>query len=131
MRHWFLPLALVVLAGCAGMESKSRLEQLDSLLRGYAKALAWSNFEVAYTATREALQAPLPDAGTYKDIKITSYEPAVPLVEQEGKSIKRVVLIRYVHTARMVERSLTTDEEWVYSDEDKRWFLRSGFPQFR
>jgi len=131
MRRRLLLLGMVVLAGCAALESKSRMEQLDSLTRGYAKALAWSDFEVAYTATKAAQQAPLPDAAALKDIKITSYEPAAPLVEQDGKTVKRVARIRYVHTSRMTERSLTTEEEWKYSDEAERWFLQSGFPQFR
>lgn len=131
MRFRILLLSMVALAGCAALESKSRMEQLDNLMRGYAKALAWSDFAVAYTATKAAQQAPLPDAAALKDIKITSYEPAAPLVEQDGKSIKRVARIRYVHTSRMAERSLTTDEEWRYSDEAGRWFLQSGFPQFK
>jgi len=131
MRHRLLLLGMVLLAGCAVLESKSRMEQLDNLMRGYARALAWSDFAVAYTATRAAQEAPLPDAAALKDIKITAYEPAAPLVEQDGKSIKRVARIRYVHTSRMAERSLTTDEEWKYSDEAGRWFLQSGFPQFR
>jgi len=131
MRHWFLLLGLVVLVGCAALGSKSRMEQLDNLMRGYAKALAWSDFEVAYTATRAAQAAPLPDAAALKDIKITAYEPAAPLVEQDGKTIKRVARIRYVHTSRMAEHSLTIEEEWKYSDEAGRWFLQSGFPQFK
>ena len=131
MRFRILLLSMVALAGCAALESKSRMEQLDNLMRGYAKALAWSDFAVAYTATKAAQQAPLPDAAALKDIKITSYEPAAALVERDGKSIKRVARIRYVHTSRMAERSLTTDEEWRYSDEAGRWFLQSGFPQFK
>ncbi len=131
MRHRFLLLGLVVLAGCAALESKSRMEQLDNLTRGYAKALTWSDFAVAYTATKAAQEAPLPDAAALKDVKITAYEPAAPLVEQDGKSIKRVARIRYVHTSRMAERSLTMEEEWKYSDEAGRWFLYSGFPQFK
>jgi hypothetical protein len=131
MRYRFLLLGLVALGGCAALESKSRMEQLDNLTRGYAKALAWSDFQVAYSATRAAQEAPLPDAAALRDIKITSYEPAAPLVEQNGKIIKRIARIRYVHTSRMVEHSLTTDEEWKYSDEAGRWFLQSGFPQFK
>ena len=107
------------------------MEQIDNLAWGYAKALTWSNFDVAYSATRAAQVTPLPDAAVLKDIKITSYEPAAPLVEPNGKTIKRVARIRYVHTARMAERSLTMDEEWQYSDEAGRWFLQSGFPQFK
>jgi hypothetical protein len=131
MRHRLLLLCMVFLAGCVSLGARSRLEQFDSLTRGYAKALTWSNFDVAYSATKAAQEAPLPDAAALKDIKITSYEPAAPLVEPNGKTIKRVARIRYVHTSRMAERSLTTEEEWQYSDEAGRWFLQSGFPQFK
>lgn len=131
MRFRMLLLSVVVLAGCAGMESKSRMAKLDDLTRGYAKAMTWSDFELAYTATKAALEAPLPNAAALKDIKITAYEPAAPLVEQGGKTIKRIARIRYVHTSRMAEHSLTTVEEWKYSDEANRWFLQSGFPQFK
>jgi hypothetical protein len=131
MRHQLLLLGMVILAGCAALESKSRMEQFDQLTRGYSKALAWSEFEVAYTATRAALETPLPDADTLKHIKVTAYEPAMPLVEQDGKSVTRAVHIRYVHTSRMAERSLTVNEVWKYSDEAARWFLQSGFPQFK
>lgn len=131
MRHWLLTFVLVLLAGCASLESQSRLEQFDKLTRGYAKALEWSDFAVAYTATRAAQEAPLPNAAELKDIKITAYKPVTPLVAQDGKTIKRVAQIRYVHTSRMAEHSLTMNEEWKYSDEARRWFLQSGFPQFK
>lgn len=131
MRQRLLLLGMVLLAGCAALESKSRLEQLDNMMRGYAKALAWSDFEVAYTATRSARESPLPYAAALRDIKITSYEPASPLAAPDGKTVRRVARIRYVYTARMEERSLMAEEEWKYSDEAGRWFLQSGFPQFR
>lgn len=131
MRHRLLLLGIFVLAGCAGLESKSRMDQLDTLTRRYAKALEWSDFAVAYTATKASQEAPLSEAAAPKDIKVTAYEPAAPLVEQDGKLIKRVARIRYVHTSRMAERSLTVEEEWKYSDEAKRWYLQSGFPQFK
>src|SRR4030067_370127 len=99
MRHRLLLLFVVSLAGGAARESRSRMEQLDSLLRGYAKALTWSDFEVAYTATQAAQVAPLPDAALLKEIKITAYEPATPLVEHEGETIQRVASIRYRHTS--------------------------------
>jgi hypothetical protein len=130
MRNILLLFGLVFLAGCAALESRSRLEQLDTLTRHYAKALEWLDFAVAYTATQAALEMSLPDAAALKHIKITAYEPAVPLVEQDGKTIKRSVRIRYVHTSRMAERSMSLEEVWKYEDEAGRWFLQSGFPQF-
>jgi hypothetical protein len=131
LRHRLLILCMVLLAGCVSLGARARMEQFDRLTRGYAKALTWSNFDMAYSATKAAQETPLPDAAALKDIKITSYEPAAPLVEQSGKTIKRVARISYVHTSRMAERSLTMEEEWQYSDEAGRWFLQSGFPQFK
>jgi hypothetical protein len=131
MRFLLLFIGVVALAGCVALGPKSRLEQFDNLARGYAKALAWSDFAVAYSATKAAQVQPLPDAAVLKEIKITSYEPVSPLVEQDGNIIKRTARIRYVHTSRMAERSLTMEEEWKYSDEARRWFLYSGFPLFK
>jgi hypothetical protein len=121
----------LVLAGCTSLSANSRLEQYDRLTRSYEQAMTWSNFEVAYAATQAAQESALPDAARYADIKITSYEPASPQVSQDGKIIKRAARIHYVHTSRMTELSLVTQEEWRYSDESDRWFLYSGFPQFK
>jgi len=131
MRHRLLLLGLLVFSGCAALESKSRMEQLDTLTRRYGKALAWSDFGLAFTATKASQEISLPEAAFLKDIKITAYEPTDSLVEQDGKVIRRTVRIRFVHTSRMAEHSMTTDEVWKYSDEDGRWYLQSGFPKFR
>lgn len=131
MRNRLLLLGLVFLTGCAALESRSRMEQLDTLTRRYAKALEWSEFAMAYTATKTSLETSLPDADALKHIKVTSYDPVASLLEQDGKTIKRTVRIRYVHTSRMSERSITAEEVWKYSDESGRWFLQSGFPQFQ
>jgi uncharacterized protein YceK len=133
MRHRLLLriAILFVLSGCASLSTSARMEQYDRLTRAYEQAMTWSNFEVAYSATQAAQESSLPDAARYADIKITSYDPATPLVTQEGKTIQRVAKIRYVHTSRMTELSLVTQEEWRYSDKSGRWFLYSGFPQFK
>lgn len=121
----------LLLSSCAYLETNSRLQQLDDLQRGYARAIIWSNLVSAYSATRRAQASPSPEANEWQNIKVTAYEPAIQKAENDGKTIRRVVQIRYVHTTQMVENKLTVEEEWKYSEDTKRWVLESGFPQFR
>jgi hypothetical protein len=108
------------------------MDQYEKIALGYERAMTWSDFALAYSATKAAQASQLlPDASGYADIKVTSYEPATPQLSQEGMTIKRVARIQYVHTTRMAELSLVTEEEWRYSDEAGRWFLYSGFPKFK
>jgi hypothetical protein len=131
--HRLLLISLfLVLAGCASMSANSRMDQYDKISLGYERAMTWSDFTLAYSATKAAQASQLfPDASGYADIKVTSYDPAAPQLSQEGMTIKRVARIRYVHTTRMTELNLVTEEEWRYSDEAGRWFLYSGFPKFK
>jgi hypothetical protein len=122
----------IVLAGCASLSTKSRMDQYDKISLGYERAMAWSDFTLAYSATKAAQESQLiPDASSYADIKVTSYDPATPQVSQDGMTIKRVARISYVHTTRMTELGLVTEEEWRYSDDAGRWFLYGGFPKFK
>ena len=120
------------LSGCAGLQEKNRMEQYDRITRSYEKALTWSEFEAAYSATRAAQTSQrLPDAANYTDIKITSYDPANPQVSKDGMTITRLARVRYVHLSRMAELSMVTEEEWKYAEETGRWHLENGFPKFK
>lgn len=131
MRSRSLLLFVLLLNSCTYLETNSRLQQLDNLQRGYARAMTWSNLASAYSATRTA-QALFPaEAGDWQNIKVTAYEPASQKAGDDGKTIRRIVHIRYVHTTQMVERKLTVEEEWKYSEDVKGWVLESGFPQFK
>ena len=127
MRYYLLVPLVVLLNGCAYIEANSRMQRLDELLWGYARAMTWSDLATAASATRPALT----NADAFQDIKITAYEPASLKLEDKGKTARRLVQIRYVHTTRMVEHKLTVEEQWKYSDDSKLWVLESGFPQFR
>ena len=125
-----LPLMLL-LTGCAYFGAQSRMQQFDDLTRAYAKAVMWSNFEMAYSATQTAVKVPPADAAVFQNIKVTAYDLASQKAAADGMTVKRVVQIRYVHTSHMVEHSLTVEETWAYSEEEKRWVLQSGFPRFQ
>jgi hypothetical protein len=127
---WALALVAASLAGCASWQMQDRVSDLNNLTRAYSGAMEWSNFATAYTATKAFESAPQFDVGRFKDIKVTSYKPVTTHIAPDGKSMTRAVQISYVRITDMAVRTLTVQEEWKYSDPDKRWFLVSGFPQF-
>ena len=131
MRYRLLLLSTALLTGCAYFGAQSRMQQFDDYARAYTKAVLWSNFEMAYSATQSTGKAPQADASAFQNIKVTSYDLASQKVAPDSMTVNRVAQVRYVHTSRMVEQTLTVEEAWVYSDEEKRWVLQKGFPQFR
>lgn len=133
MRRWIPVIAIIFLSGCASIRAEQRMSEFDDLTRAYGSAMQWSEFVAAYSAMQKTATTPPLDASLYKDIKVTSYEPQRLRAAEDAKAktIRRTVHIGYVHLVDMVEHSLTTDEEWVYSDTDERWYLRSGFPVFK
>lgn len=131
MRYRLLLLGTILLPGCAYFGAQARMQQFDDFARAYAKAVMWSNFEMAHAATGSAGKVPQAQARALEGIKVTSYDLASQTAAPDGMTVKRVAKIRYVHTSHMVEHDLTVEEAWAYSGEEKRWVLESGFPQFK
>jgi hypothetical protein len=131
VRRWMLAISIVVLAGCASLSAQYRMSQFDDMTRAYERAIQWSEFATAYSAMERTATSPPFDTSVYQDIKVTSYDALSMRAADEGKTIRRTVRIGYVHLVNMAELSVTTEEEWVYSDAAKRWYLRSGFPVFK
>jgi hypothetical protein len=131
VRRWMLAISIIMLAGCTSLGTEYRMSQLDDLTWAYTRAMEWSDFATAHSATKIAAGAATLDASAYKDIKVTSYELISTRVRDKGKSILRSVRISYVRLSDMAERNLKLEEEWTYSDADKRWYLHSGFPVFK
>jgi hypothetical protein len=131
VRRWMLAISIVVLAGCTSLGTEYRMSRLDDLTWAYSRAMEWSDFATAHSATKTVAGTATLDATAYKDIKVTSYDVLSTRAVDNGKSIQRNVRISYVRLSDMAERNLRLEEEWTYSEADKRWYLRSGFPVFK
>jgi hypothetical protein len=130
MQRLILTVAVAVLAGC-GMGQMFRADRFEDVARVYASAISWSDFAKAHAlVTDERTATPFDESG-YQNIKVTAYEPGNAAPAGEATTLKRRAQLRYVEITRMSERSLTTQEEWRYVEAEKRWYLDSGFPQFK
>jgi hypothetical protein len=130
MRNWTM-LAVVagmaVVAGCASWEESARQDAFDRTVRAYAQALQWSDFAKLGVFVKPSAGAAL-DPDAYREFKITSYQPAAPSVAADGRTVRRSAAISYVRLSQMSEQGTTVQEEWVYAEDAKRWYLQSGWP---
>jgi hypothetical protein len=126
MRQLFAGLLIAAaVTGCALWQQDVRRIQFDNTTRAYARHLEWSDFEKLVLFAAGPGQ-PAPDPALYRDIKITSYQPADAVADADGRTVRRPAQIRYVLLSRMSERSVTVEEEWAYFEDAQRWYLKSG-----
>lgn len=127
MRHLF-PLLFALLAGCSVWTEKARAIKLEDLMNGYTQTMEWSDFSRALLYRK--ITTARPDLAAYQNIKISDYRPAGMVKSEDGKTVKRLVQVRYILLSRMAERDLTTQEVWAYSEEEGRWVIISDLPAF-
>jgi hypothetical protein len=130
MPRLILIVVVAVLAACTGA-AEYRAERFEDVALVYSRALEWSDFSKAHRlVTNEKTTPPLEEGG-YDRIKVTTYEPGRPLPGTEPTTLKRRAKLRYIELTRMSQRSLALEEEWRFVEAEKRWYLHSGFPQFK
>jgi hypothetical protein len=127
-----LLVSAAVLAGCAtGQSSQSR--KRDMLLRSYASAIRWSEFEQAWGFLSPQLRESTPltdlELERFKQVQVVGYTELSRDVGDDG-SISQRVEIRLVNRHTQVERVVIDKQRWSYDPEAKRWWLESGLPDF-
>jgi len=131
MRGWMMLAVVAGLVGCASWEEAARQDAFETTTQAYARALEWSDFAGIgkFVSPSPAGAAFSPES--YRDFKVTSYQPGAPRASADGRTVHRSAVIGYVRMSRMVEQSVAVQEEWVYSDTQKRWVLQDGLPVFK
>lgn len=118
--------------GCATMQEKQRMEDFSLTSNAYAKAMRWSQFELAYVFHRGSLSGEdLPDFEKLKNYKVVNYNLLGVFPSEDKHRVSQVVEIRYFRTDTMVVRSAQKQQLWVYDDTEERWFIESRFPDFK
>lgn len=124
-------LALLLLAGCASHEIRSRQVILDETLRSYAATIRWGDFEQAQSFLDPTLRASDPptslEMARYRQVQVSGYDeqPAQAVGEDE---IRQTVRIGLVNVNTQSARSIVDRQVWKYDAEARRWWLTSGLP---
>lgn len=128
MRVWMMLTLVATLWGCTSFGESARQESFDATTQAYARAMQWSDFSSLPMFLPPAPSGVSFNPDSYRDFKITSYQPSRHQVSADGQSVRRTAAIGYVRLSQMAEQTITAQEEWIYSEDRKRWFLQSGWP---
>jgi hypothetical protein len=119
------------LGACSTLHEQRRSDLLDSSLRGYEKAIRWSEFEVANTFRKDGDKSePVPDFQALRDIRVTSYDVTTRDVDEDKTEARQSVRIGYYNVNYLREKTLTDKQHWLFDEEAKRWYLDGSLPVF-
>jgi hypothetical protein len=123
-------LMTLLLVGCGQKATRER--SLDLTLKGYAKVVRWNEFERALKFIDPELKEKLTPKGVewerYSQIKVSGYQEAPPVTEEDG-TVTSVVRIEVYNIHTLKERAITDRQSWRYDEEAKNWFLTTGLPK--
>lgn len=121
-------LLMLLLGGCAS--TPEELEQLDTTLKNYEKAMLWSEYDYILTSHKGNKMSQYQHE-KLKSIKVTSYNVLKSKLMPGGKNFVQLVEMKYYNRSYGVVRSIRADQEWVYEEARKVWVLLTPFPAFK
>ncbi len=128
---WLLASVLLMLvAGCGTISDMSQKKKFSELSKAYKDAILWSDFEYASEFLADGLENKDRLDPSYANVKVTAFEKKRNIVDPDVNKIEEVVEIRYYWIDRMVEKSVTDNQVWIWNPEAQNWFLVTGLPDF-
>ena len=127
-----LPLLLAcVLTGCNDTGVKIRLSSLDDAVQNYANAMRWGRYEDAQTShlTRDG-QRPMIEDEDIADVRVTHFVIRQTDFNEDKTEAKVSGQYKYYLTSSGMVRTIPFEQDWWYKEEDKRWFVANGPPDF-
>jgi hypothetical protein len=129
-------LAIIILvllaAGCGTLTQYRKMEQLSETTRAYEQAIRWSEFDYAmiFLEPSEREKNP-PDESFYKRIKVTAYKIKKTAFSEDETQAIQVVEISYYKIDNVIVKSFSDHQLWEWDTKDRRWYLKSGLPDFK
>jgi hypothetical protein len=140
MNSWILRFLVVaaglMLSGCLmeRLEGEQQASELREATNTYRSAVRWGYFDTAYGFHRAEEGEPEPLQEDIANIRVTSYEVAVPaVIREEGDGEKlatQTVIITYVHEDDQRQRVLRDNQLWKYDAAHRAWYMISPMPFF-
>ena len=122
---------VLMLAGCAGMQTREKASALDEAVKSYGTLMRWGNFDeaVKYLLKRNG-EHQIVALDRLKSIRVASYDVTDQAMSADGSEAKVVAQIGFYHEESGVLHSFQDDQKWWYESTTKRWLIDSDFPDF-
>ena len=123
---------VLLVSGCGNLAQYHKMEQLSERTRDYEQAIRWSEFDYAMIFLEPAeREANPPDESFYKRIKVTDYKIKKTAFSDDETQAIQIVEISYYKIDNMIVKSFSDHQLWEWDTKDKRWYLKSGLPDFK
>ena len=123
--------ALVLIDGCAPLQSRQNATTLDQSAEIYVSALRWGNLQdaVAFLRARDG-SVPTLDVETLKGIRVLSADYELAATSAQVTEARMVATFAYQPESSATVLSVTQRALWWYEPASERWFLEGGLPAF-
>jgi hypothetical protein len=122
---------VLLIVGCAGIETRKQMSLFDETSRAYGRAIRWGQFEEAFAFIRLADKDDnLPDFAEYRQIRVTSYKIKKTRIAEDFSKVLQTVDIQYYRMSNVTVKNFIDRQKWEYNEEEDRWYLTSELPDF-
>ena len=122
---------ILLIVGCAGIESRKQMSSFDKTTRAYGRAIRWGQYEEAFAFKRLADKDDnLADFAKYRQIRVTSYKIKKTRISEDFSKVLQIVDIQYYRMSNVTVKNYIDRQKWEYSEEEERWYLTSELPDF-
>ena len=122
-----LVLLTLPLSGCNTVQHHLRGESLERAVKGYERAMRWSNFPIVLSLHKFPEDQPLPLPEDYEAYQITGYDTVYAMVQTGTASAHQTIKIEYVEIDTQRVKSVHDAQAWEYDSEGGRWVVTSPF----
>lgn len=132
IRMLLIAVLAISLAACGGSATRDKVGNLDRAINDYAYALRWlrKNDAVAYHMNRDRTR-PTIDTSALDVIRVTGFNIREKTLDEDMNGAAVVGNLDYYHNEHGMLRTLEYRQDWWYDEESKKWYIESGFPEFK
>jgi hypothetical protein len=122
---------VLLIVGCAGIETRKQMSLFDKTTRAYGRAIRWGQYEEAFAFKRLADEDDnLPDFAEYRQVRVTSYKIKKTRISEDFSKVLQIVDIQYYRMSNVTVKNFIDHQKWEYNEEEDRWYLTSELPDF-
>lgn len=132
LSKWIAFVLAFLILGCAGIKTGERMTLFDDTARAYLRAIRWGDYQSADAFKK--MQGPdteITDFENLRQIRVTAYTVLKTILSEDKSTIVRVVNFQYYRITDAMVKNLIDRQRWEYDEENNRWFLTSGLPDFK
>jgi hypothetical protein len=123
---------MLLISGCGSITGYRKMEQLNETMQAYEQVIRWSEFDYAMIFLEPSeREANPPDESLYKRIRVTAYKIKKTALSDDEMQAVQVAEISYYKIDNVTLKSFSDHQLWEWDTKDKRWYLKSGLPDFK